>query len=183
MILENRREDSIHKTFYCIWVKTGFEEEYVRQVQENLDSPDSPLKGTLYFFQKKMRLKTGKEFFTPFFPGYVFFETDELTEENQSPLYEGQGFIRILPQNNDVHPLSENDLEIIRAILKFGTIIPIVHASFDVNDKIQLLDGPFKEIKAQVVAVNRRNKRVNIQVEFMNGMRLVGLTYEEAKKA
>ena len=51
------------------------------------------------------------------------------------------------------------------------------------NDKIQLLDGPFNEIEAKVVAVNRRNKRVNIQVEFMNGIRLIGLTYEEAKKA
>ena len=100
-----------------------------------------------------------------------------------SLLCEGAGFIRILPQNNDVHPLSENDLEIIQAILKFGTIIPIVHATFDVNDKIQLLDGPFNEIEAKVVAVNRRNKRVNIQVEFMNGIRLIGLTYEEAKKA
>lgn len=183
MILENTRESSSRKNFYCIWVKTGFEEEYVRQVQENLDSPDSPLKGTLYFLQKKMRLKTGKEFFTPFFPGYVFFETAELNEDNLSLLCEGAGFIRILPQNNDVHPLSENDLEIIQAILKFGTIIPIVHATFDVNDKIQLLDGPFNEIEAKVVAVNRRNKRVNIQVEFMNGIRLIGLTYEEAKKA
>lgn len=60
--------------------------------------------------------------------------------------------------------------------------MPIVHVTFDMNDKIQILDGLFKGQEALVKAVNRRNKRVNFEVELMNGTRLIGLTYEVAKK-
>ena len=50
------------------------------------------------------------------------------------------------------------------------------------NDRIQLLDGPCRNLSAKVIAVNKRNKRVNIDVEFMNGSRVLGLTYEEVRK-
>ena len=78
--------------------------------------------------------------------------------------------------------MSPNDVEIVRSIVKYGTVIPVVHVAFDVNDRIQLLDGPCKDMSAKVIAVNRRNKRVNIDVEFMNGTRVLGLTYEEVRK-
>ena len=50
------------------------------------------------------------------------------------------------------------------------------------NDSIVILDGPFKDFPGKIIAVNRRNKRVNIQLDFMNGMRVLGLTYKEIKK-
>ena len=168
--------------FYCIWVVTGLEEAYVKEMQEMLDSDQCGLKGKLYFLKKQMRLKKGTMYYDALFPGYVFIETDEIDFQNFFPLMRGKGFIRFLPQNNDIRALYEKDLGIIRTILKYGTTIPIVNVVFDVNDRIQLLDGPFKEISGTVTAVNRRNKRVNIEVELMNGIRLVGLTYQEVRK-
>jgi transcriptional antiterminator NusG len=109
-------------------------------------------------------------------------ETNEISPENFFLLRKGSGFIKFLPQNNPLQPLSPNDVEIVRSIVKYGTVIPVVHVAFDVNDRIQLLDGPCKDMSAKVIAVNRRNKRVNIDVEFMNGTRVLGLTYEEVRK-
>ena len=68
------------------------------------------------------------------------------------------------------------------SIITHGSIVPIVHATFDINDRIQILDGPFNDVTAKVIAVNRRNKRVNVDVEFLNGIRQFGLFYEEVKK-
>ena len=163
--------------FYCIFVKTGLEKSFINEVQPMLDSSVSVLKEKLYFFKKQMRLKSGKQYTDPVFPSYVFFETDAKTKDF-SLLRKGKGFIHLLPQGSKERPLEANDLEILKSILKYGTVIPIVHVEFDVNDRIQLLDGPFKDMTGKVTAVNRRNKRVNLNVEFMNGVRLIGLTYE-----
>ncbi len=168
--------------FYCIWIKTGEENKYVKEMQPFLDSSSSSMSGKLHFLQKQMRLKKGKEYIDPVFPGYVFLETNEISPENFFLLRKGSGFIKFLPQNNPLQPLSPNDVEIVSSIVKYGTVIPVVHVAFDVNDRIQLLDGPCKDMSAKVIAVNRRNKRVNIDVEFMNGTRVLGLTYEEVRK-
>ena len=54
--------------------------------------------------------------------------------------------------------------------------------SFDLNDRIVILDGPFKGKEGLVTAVNRRNKRVNFEVNLINGTKLIGLSYEIMKK-
>lgn len=167
---------------YCISVRTGTEENYINTVQSVLDSPDSLFHGKLYFLKKRMRLKTGKEYFEPFFPGYVFLQTDETDGAKLRTLAKFPGFLRYLPSTTDINPLSKPDLEIVTSMLKFGTTIEIIPVMFDENDRIIILDGPFKNLPGKIIAVNRRNKRVNIQLDFMNGMRVIGLTYEEIKK-
>ena len=176
--MENTALDS--KEIYCLWVRTGQEEKYIEEMHSLIDSGEVPLNGKFYFLKKQMKLKNGKEYTVPIFPGYVFWETEDSSKKRL--LREGSGFIQILPKDTGGTPLCKSDLEIITSILKYGTTISVVHVQFDVNDKIQLLDGPFKDMSGKVVAVNRRNKRVNLEVEFLNGMRLIGLTYEEVKK-
>ena len=179
--MENKRNSTTKKTnFYCLWIMTGYEEKYVQEMKIKLSSPDSSFKGNLYLFGMQMRLKSGKEYIKPIFPNYVFLETEET--QDFSILKSSKGFMRVLPSNDDIHPLSEADLQIVKSILQYGSVIPIVHVNFDVNDKIQLLDGPFEGQNALVKAVNKRNKRVNLDLEFMNGIRLIGLTYEEVQK-
>ncbi len=169
--------------FYCISVWTGMEESYREQVQAVLDADDSPLRGRIHFLRKQMRLKNGKEYCEPFFPGYVFLETEETDAVKLRAVTAGKGFLRFLPSNKEVHPLTAEDKEIISLILQFGTTIGIVPVRFDVGDRIVILSGPFKDRTGNVIAVNRRNKRINIQLDFLNSVRVIGLTYEEVKTA
>ena len=168
------------KHFYCLYIRTGSEWDFVKEIQPELDSPDTPCNGKLYCLGKQMRLKSGKEYIDSIFPGYVFWETNSL--DGLYVLQKGKGFLKILPQNSDPRILSEKDVDLIRSFLKYGMIMPIVHVDFDVNDRIQILDGYFKGQEALVKAVNRRNKRVNFEVELMNGAHVIGLTYERVKK-
>ena len=167
---------------YCISVRTGQEESYIKAVQSVLDAPEALFHGTLHFLKKRMRLKTGKEYMEPFFPGYVFLQTDETDGAKLRTLAKFKGFMRFLPSSTEINPLVKSDLDIITTMLKFGTTMEIVPVMFDENDRIVILDGPFKNIPGKIIAVNRRNKRVNIQLDFMNGMRVIGLTYEEVRK-
>ena len=179
MELKNK---SANKNIYCLWIKTGEEESFIKEMQPLLESSKTDLDGLLYFFQQHKKLKKGKEYFEPFFPSYVFFETRESNILKISQLSQGKGFISFLPNNKEISPLNNHDMQIVNSIISHGAIVPIVHATFDVNDRIQILDGPFKDMLAKVIAVNRRNKRVNIDVEFLNGIRQFGLYYEEVRK-
>ncbi len=38
-------------------------------------------------------------------------------------------------------------------------------------------------MSGRVVAVNKRNKRLNISLDFMGGAKIVGLSYEIVKKS
>ena len=159
---------------------TGSESEYIKEVQPLLDAPSSTCKGKLYNLGKQMKLKSGKEYIEPLFPSYVFFEAEQL--DDYSILQKGPGFLKILPDNKEIHPLDKTDKILILSILKYGTVLPILHASFDVNDRIVILDGPFKGKEGQITAVNRRNKRVNFKVKLLNGVVVIGLTYELIQK-
>lgn len=174
------QEESPGMHFYCLYIRTGLEWNFVEEIQPKLDSPDTPCGGKLYCLGKQMRLKNGKEYKDPIFPGYVFWETDSLN--GLHILQKGKGFLKILPQNSEPHFLEEKDVDLIRSFLRYGMIVPIVHVDFDVNDRIKILDGYFKGQEALVKAVNRRNKRVNFEVQLMNGTHIIGLTYELVKK-
>ena len=62
--------------FYCIWVRTGFENKFIEKVQAVFDSFPEEENGRLYCVGKQMRLKSGKEYIDPLLPGYVFWKTD-----------------------------------------------------------------------------------------------------------
>lgn len=168
--------------FYCISVRTGTEEKYEKSVLPIIEGDAKLFFGKLHIFKKLMQLKNGKKYFDYFFPGYVFLETDETNIIKLKKLSEGEGFLKFLPSSKEITPLFKKDTEIINSILKYGNTVGIVPVTFDKGDRIVILDGPFKDYSGQVVAVNKRNKRINIQLDFMNGMRIVGLTYQEVNK-
>ncbi|MBP5576084.1 MAG: hypothetical protein J6X67_04910, partial [Treponema sp.] len=89
-------EESPGMHFYCLYIKTGLEWDFVEEIQPQLDSPNTPCSGKLYCLGKQMRLKNGKEYKDPIFPGYVFWETDSLNGLHL--LQKGKGFLKILPQ-------------------------------------------------------------------------------------
>lgn len=169
-------------SLYCISVKNGLEEKFKESILPLICGDECAFEGFVHILRKRMRLKNGKEYFDVFFPGYIFLETEECEIARLLMLSVGKGFLRFLPSNNSVSPLAKGDLEIVSSILRFGSTVGIVPVKFDAGDKVIITDGPFKDFSGNVIAVNRRNKRLNIQIDFMNGVRVVGLCYEEVQK-
>ena len=132
-------------SLYCISVKTGLEEKFKENVLPLVNGNNCAFQGFIHILRKRMRLKNGKEYLDAFFPGYVF----------------------LLPSNSSVSPLVKGDLEIVSSILSFGSTVGIVPVNFDAGDRVIITDGPFKDFSGNVIAVNRRNKRLNIQIDFM----------------
>lgn len=166
---------------YCISVLTGYEEKYIESVNNYL-TPKGELDGSLHFLKKQMRLKTGKEYEDSFFPGYVFLETNESNSAKIHSLSNGKYFLRFLPSTQNITPLSIKDIEIIKTILHFGNPVKILQVTFDKGDHIIIKDGPFKDFNGKVKSVNRRNKRINIEIDFLGSIREISLSYEVVEK-
>lgn len=154
-------------SLYCISVKTGLEEKFKENVLPLVNGNNCAFQGFIHILRKRMRLKNGKEYFDAFFPGYVFLETEECEASKLYVLSGEKYFLRFLPSNSSVSPLVKGDLEIVSSILRFGSTVGIVPVKFDAGDRGIITDGPFKDFSGNVIAVNRRNKRLNIQIEFM----------------
>lgn len=154
-------------SLYCISVKTGLEEKFKENVLPLVNGNNCAFQGFIHILRKRMRLKNGKEYFDAFFPGYVFLETEECEASKLYVLSGEKYFLRFLPSNSSVSPLVKGDLEIVSSILSFGSTVGIVPVKFDAGDRVIITDGPFKDFSGNVIAVIRRNKRLNIQIEFM----------------
>lgn len=166
--------------YYCIWVKTGFENKFVEKIQSFFDSLPEEHNGKLHCIGKQIRLRSGKEFIDPLLPGYVFWETNNLSRIQD--IKDEEGFIDFLPNDNGLKPLSARDTELVTSFLKYGSVIPVVNVQFDVNDRIVIVDGPFKGMEGVISDVNRSNKRINFAVTLMNGKRILSLSYQEIQK-
>ena len=150
--------------YYCIWVKTGFENKFIEKIQPLFDSapdehPDEH-NGKLHCIGKQMRLKSGKEYIDPLIPGYIFWETDNFSRIQD--IKDEEGFIGFLPNDKEIKPLSARDTELVTSFLKYGSVIPIINVRFDVNDRIVIVDGLFKGMEGFISDVNRSNKRINL---------------------
>ena len=166
--------------YYCIWVKTGFENKFIEKIQPLFDSAPDEHNGKLHCIGKQMRLKSGKEYIDPLIPGYIFWETDNLSRIQD--IKDEEGFIGFLPNDKDIKPLSARDTELVTSFLKYGSVIPILNVRFDVNDKIVIVDGLFKGMEGFISDVNRSNKRINFEVTLMDGKRILSLSYQELQK-
>lgn len=162
--------------YYGISVVGGCEEKFRLKAQQRLGITER-----IVIFKKKMRLKNGKEYEQLLFPGYAFLET--CSEIDWGKFRGIDGFCRFLPDTKNARALDGRDLKIVLSLLEFGTVMDEVPVQFDKDDRIVILDGPFKSMEGYVTAVNRRNRRVNIRIEFMNGVQVVGLSYKVIAKA
>ena len=90
--------------FYCIWVRTGFEKQFIEKVQAVFDSFPEEENGKLHCVGKQIRLKSGKEYIDPLFPGYVFWETDNLSRAQS--VRDEEGFIPLSLGRKSINPSS-----------------------------------------------------------------------------
>lgn len=166
--------------YYCIWVRTGFENKFIEKLQPLFDSVPDEHNGKLHCIGKQIRLRSGKEFIDPLLPGYIFWETDNISRIQD--IKDEEGFIDFLPNDNGIKPLSARDTELVTSFLKYGSVIPVVNVQFDVNDRIVIVDGLFKGMEGFISDVNRSNKRINFAVTLMDGKRILSLSYQELKR-
>ncbi|WP_304222556.1 antiterminator LoaP [Gracilinema caldarium] len=164
--------------YYAIQVKTGSEEKYIHLFTSK--HPGSPI--TLHFLQRRMAIRrNGKvlQELAPIFPGYLFAELEgPIPNTLYWALRKTDGFFRFLKSNQDVHPLSGHDLEIVTHFIKSGSIAEKSKVYFDEQDRIVVQEGPLKGLEGSIIKVDKRKGRAKIRLDLDNAPFTIDLAFE-----
>jgi transcriptional antiterminator NusG len=164
--------------FFVLQIRTGGEEKFRRQAEKVL----LPGQGELFWPRRSLReRRAGKwrETIAPIFPGYLFLRAESLAPELFRELKALPGFTRFLRDNSDVEPLGERDLALLQNFLSFGEVVQPSRVRFDLDRRIQVLDGPLKALEGRIVRVDRRKRRARVRLELYENSFLIDLGFED----
>jgi transcriptional antiterminator NusG len=169
--------------YFVVQVKSCCEDDFLSRVQQALVFRRSRQR----FFFPKRRLtirRAGKKEKEekPLFSGYIFVEIDEIDQELYSIIRHIPDFFRFLKSNQDITPLSSDDLALIQHFVSFGEVAGASKVYFDENDRIVVSEGPLKGLEGSIIKVDKRKQRAKIRVNFSDNSFVLDLGFEVLEK-
>lgn len=114
----------------------------------------------------------------PIFPGYVFYEAEEVSPEIYWILKRLSGFVRFLKNEDRLEKLSGADRELLLHFLSYGEVVEKSLAYFDENNRIRVTRGPMKGLEGQIIKVDKRKRRAKIRLSMYSNRFLVDFGFE-----
>ena len=163
--------------FYVISVRAGKEEALLTIARRREEL--APVQ--FHWPRRKLTIRRkGKriETLAPLFSGYLFMETDSITEPIYRTTKRLPGFYRFLESNDRIRPLSGEDLELVGHFIKLGEIIGKSQVVFDENSRIHVKNGPLSGLEGKIVKVDRRKQRAKVRLDLYKESFLVDFGFE-----
>jgi transcriptional antiterminator NusG len=168
--------------YYAIQVKTREEKKFLALARNT--GAVEPY--TLVFPRRTLtirRLGKNKTVEAPIFPGYIFFEAEQIDPDMYWRIKRISGFFRFLKSNQDIRPLEGKDLELLLHFLSFGEVVKKSKVRFDENSRIVIIQGPLKGLEGLIVKVDKRKGRAKLQLDMYTDTFLVDLGIEFLEEA
>lgn len=125
--------------------------------------------GMLYLLERELEItragKTQKEK-RPLYPGYVFWGTENLQDDDPWRWRQIPGFLRLLETDGKPATLKTKDLDLLRHFLSFGDTLGISRVSFDATDRIVVAQGPLMGLEGRIIKVDKRKRRAKVRLEI-----------------
>jgi len=167
--------------YYAIQVRTTGEDDFIRRASRALRT-----EGRRFFAPKRVLKEKQKgrnrERMLPVFPGYVFYETEELGIAERWKIRRVEGFYRFLNDTTNPLPLSDKDRQLLLRFISFGKAADISKVIFDENQRIVVLEGPLKGLEGSIVKVDRRRGRAKVKLDICETGFLIDLGFENVAK-
>lgn len=160
----------------CLFCNTGKEEQVVRLIAEKGW-------GRAIFPQRmKTVLKDGAwtEAVCPLMPGYVFVYSGE-EEDRLAEFPRLNHVIRVLAYGDGSDALMGRDLEFAEWIWSLNGRIEVMKAA-QIGDRIEIIDGVFKQLHGTITRMDRRRKTIRVSVEMEGTPKQIWLAYEIVEK-
>jgi transcriptional antiterminator NusG len=167
--------------YYVAQVRTQKEAAFIR-LTDHLELP-----GILRVFWPRRMLKVRrrgrvKRAEVPVFPGYIFLEGDAITAETYQKLRRLPHFLRFLPDNEDIRPLSSEDKRVVAQLVSHGEVVQPSRVTFDANSRILVLEGPLKGLEGRITKVDRRKGRAKVKLDLYDDSFEVDFAFESMEK-
>lgn len=147
--------------YYVLSVRTGGEEKFLsfarRLVQTN--------GGRFVWPRRSLTIRRGGrkiDTLASLYPGYLFWETQELNEGIEGQMREVPEFYRFLTRDGVIAPLNEREKQTLLDIISYGEVIRKSRVVFDENSRIRVIEGPLKNLEGNIIRVDRRKGRARV---------------------
>ncbi|HOT63144.1 MAG TPA: antiterminator LoaP [Treponemataceae bacterium] len=166
--------------YYALQVKTGAEDSYIKRMASMPLGDDEGSLRLIFPRRRLMVRRKGKNVseLAPIFPGYIFLETEELSQDLYWILRTTDGFYRFLPDNVRPLPIGGRDLATLKHFTALGDIADRSKVRFDENDRIQVAEGPLKGLEGRIVKVDKRKGRAKVKLDMYDESFLIDLSFE-----
>jgi len=164
-------------SFYVVSVQPRAEEAFLGVGRNRLSEEQS----RFYWPRRKLTIRRrGKrvETLAPVFPGYIFLETEHITDKLFATIKQLPGFYRFLESNDRIRALTGEDLELVAHFVRFGEVIGKSTVTFDENSRIEVKDGPLSGLEGRIVKVDRRKQRAKVRLDLYKDSFLVDFGFE-----
>ena len=116
-----------------------------------------------------------------FFPGYILVKMN-LTDEAYHLVKNTPKVTGFLGQGNTPMPVSDAEVARIVGQVDENAERPHPTITFDIGEKVKVLDGPFQSFEGQVEEVDEELARVKVAVSIFGRSTPVELEYEQVEK-
>jgi transcription termination/antitermination protein NusG len=171
------KQTNILKKCYVIRVMTGKEKKYISSIQREL----SQLDGRLIWPRRCLAIRKAgikAEKISSLYPGYLFWETAELTDYSIMMLKQAAGFIRFLKSNSEIVAITKEEMYLLYNLIADEEIIRQSKVVFDEKNRIIVLDGPMKGMEGAIVKADRRKGRAKVLLTLHGKSFFVDLGFE-----
>lgn len=116
-----------------------------------------------------------------FFPGYIFVQMD--LDQESFHLVKNTPKITGFLGGTNPQPVKETEIQSINSAIKDGATKPRNRVSYEVNDNVRVVDGPFANFAGVIVEIKPEKQKVRVNVSIFGRATPVELDFSQVEKA
>jgi transcriptional antiterminator NusG len=171
------------RNWYVIHTYAGYENAVARNLKQRIESlgMQNKIFNVLVPTEKKIKVKSGKrvEEEEKIYPGYILVEMivtdDSWYVVRNTPRVTGFVGSGVYPV-----PIEKKEIDSLFARMNAGT--PKHNIDLEVEDQVQIADGPFKDLEGKVSEVDEERGKVKVLVNMFGRETPVELDFLQVKK-
>ena len=172
-------KENLEPRWYVVHTYSGYENKVKTDLEKTIKNRELED----YFFdivvpmEEQIEIKDGKRKanLKKVFPGYVLVKMI-VTEESWYIVRNTRGVTGFVGSGTDPIPLTEQEIR------KMGFEISEINVDYDVNDSIQITDGPFKDYIGVVQSINKEKNKVKVLISMFGRETPVELEFSQVEK-
>jgi transcriptional antiterminator NusG len=174
---------NLGRRWYVLHTYSGYEENVKRNLEQRIESFDMQDKifGVLVPKEKKIKIKNGKRNVTEekIFPGYVLVEMI-VTDDSWYVVRNTPNVTGFVGSGTTPTPIDNKEVESLQK--RMGVDEPTQTIDMEINDNVQITDGPFKNFEGKISTVDAERGKVKVLVNMFGRETPVELDALQVKK-
>ena len=175
----SQEKEELVPRWYVVHTYSGYENKVKTDLEKTIKNRELED----YFFEiivpmeEQIEIKEGqrKTNLKKVFPGYVLIKMI-VTEKTLYIVRNTRGVTGFVGSGTDPIPLTEEEIR------KMGFEISEINIDYDVNDSIQIIDGPFKDYIGVVQEINKEKHKVKVLISMFGRETPVDLELSQVQK-